>query len=794
MADVSKTIILKYDVDTKKLIDANGRAVTSIKQLTQETQKAVEAARKMGDIDGENTQIVLGSVKHLKNRIAHLKQQREVTATNSEEYQKQTMVIMGLEKELTDMTKTSSDVVLAQKQVGKSTKELNKLQEQQHRAAGLAGAATFELGRTISDLPFGIVAVTNNISQLGTLFAALAANTGSFKGALAAIGTQIMNPVTGALLAFQVITAAITEFAQRSNKAKEEVNKLNLELEAQVQVLEEILRLKKEGAITGEEENRLLENYVDVNKDLVKLTKEGVISEKEKNDILKETLNLFKLRQDDEKAQADRDEDRKRITEEILDLEKEQYATLELRHNEQRRGGTDTQLIATLTEKIQNISDEITAKEAEKADIIRQEANAKADIELLEKDINKQLDDAIKKKERLLELEKQRAGALSDLLDLQVSEAQEGVDQAILEQDEDKFLKHYSRLLELKQEQLSKQREEELKDAKDETVINAVNAKYDILFNKLGKDFSLMFIEGMENIGKDIDTIDIDALYDFGKDSYFSFKKGFEEKFIDEGYEGFFKVFKPEEADPYFGFVDLIDLEYEIAMETEEENAAKLLEKRQKSLDKMSEIFGYAKQGLEIFSQVLTAEADKQLAIEQNRTTALNDQLRERLANEQLSADERDKINQQIARNEGELVKKENEINKKRFEQEKAMNIAMAVIDTFSAATGVLRDTKGGSFARIAGMVAVIASGLANVAAISKQQFVAKAMPNPSLSAQGGESGGSRVFNVVGASAQTQLAEAIAAAEDKPVKAYVVSSDVTTAQELDRKIVEGASI
>ena len=49
-------------------------------------------------------------------------------------------------------------------------------------------------------------------------------------------------------------------------------------------------------------------------------------------------------------------------------------------------------------------------------------------------------------------------------------------------------------------------------------------------------------------------------------------------------------------------------------------------------------------------------------------------------------------------------------------------------------------------------------------------------------------------FNVVGASAQNQLAAAIAGQQAEPVRAYVVSSDVTTAQELDRKIVEGASI
>lgn len=49
-------------------------------------------------------------------------------------------------------------------------------------------------------------------------------------------------------------------------------------------------------------------------------------------------------------------------------------------------------------------------------------------------------------------------------------------------------------------------------------------------------------------------------------------------------------------------------------------------------------------------------------------------------------------------------------------------------------------------------------------------------------------------FNVVGASGTSQLAEAIGEQEQQPVQAYVVANDVTTAQSMDRNIVEGASI
>jgi len=49
-------------------------------------------------------------------------------------------------------------------------------------------------------------------------------------------------------------------------------------------------------------------------------------------------------------------------------------------------------------------------------------------------------------------------------------------------------------------------------------------------------------------------------------------------------------------------------------------------------------------------------------------------------------------------------------------------------------------------------------------------------------------------FNVVGASNTNQLADAIGGQSKEPVKAYVVSNDVTSAQSMDRNIVNGASI
>ena len=49
-------------------------------------------------------------------------------------------------------------------------------------------------------------------------------------------------------------------------------------------------------------------------------------------------------------------------------------------------------------------------------------------------------------------------------------------------------------------------------------------------------------------------------------------------------------------------------------------------------------------------------------------------------------------------------------------------------------------------------------------------------------------------FNIVGSDPQNQLAQTLVQQTNKPVKAFVVSGDVTTAQSLERNIIEESSL
>jgi hypothetical protein len=661
---------------------------------------------------------------------------------------------------------------------GKQFSNFGKAAKDGASAAGIAGAAAAELGRTISDIPFGLTAITNNVSQLGSMFSLLVVKTGTVKKALGELLDVFKGPA-GYLIVFQIAVAAVELFAQRQNKAKKEVDQLNLELEAQAEVLKEIIRLKKEGAITSDDEERLLNNYVKINKELVKLSKEGVISEKEKSDILKEYLTLFELTRADDKAQLDRDAQRKVLSEEIVKLEEKRKSIAKDLNNDIRINAVGQFEIEAIQRRINGITEEIRLKESQILDISFNEADKKSEIGAIEDEINKKIDDAIRKKERLLDIEKERAGALSALLGAEETQEERLVSESILEQDEKAFREHFKRLSQIRGMQLFNQREQELKDVQDPTIINAIEERYRLLFAKLNNEISNAFRNGLRQVGTDLNKVDL-TLKEVGTT-------------LDQLAEG-----RSILLSLGFDFDSATDLLVEAG-----EESVKEFQKRQSSQGERNffvDTFGVSEENLKAgieaaqtalntLGDVFSAQAEREIAVETNRTNQLNDQLKQRLANEQLSADERDKINQEIARNEAQLVAKENQINKKRFEQEKAVNIALATVNTFSAATGVLAETKGGTFARIAGMIAVIGAGLAQVAIIAKQQFTAKAMPSPNLSGLGGAGGGGAEpqFNVIGATGQNQLAAAIAATQQQPVKAYVVSNDVTTAQSLDRK-------
>ena len=618
-------------------------------------------------------------------------------------------------------------------------------------AAGIAGATVTEFGRLVSDLPYGIQGVANNLSQLSSMFAILTVEAGRMNNGLSKtknvinlLKDQMLGPV-GVVVAFQAVIASIEYFSRSNDKAQKAVENFNESIFLQTQALDMLQKQLDQTGDNEEERLRILKVLALANKDYRKILEDENLTVTEK--VYKGEILLQQQR--------------------AINAAQESLALSTQTINENTKKGviTDEQKAAALTE--------LNRLEKE-ADAIRKTSNAAALKENLDKQESEKLiiaiynaqEDVRVQSELLLNLEKAKQNLLKtgkpfvkgsiDDIEAQIKSLQTQRDAFATTSEQIKF---YNDQIDRLQSGLNR-------------LIDGPPLKAEDVLPEGG------LVENLTGgLVKDI----------FGKESQ--------------------KVFQSTISEQLF---DAVDPE---AIQKDLEQRAK---ERQSSLD-MDKLLGLKEQAKKIgekaelvkniassLNDILSAQADREIAIEKNKTTALNNQLKQRLANENLSAEERDKINQQISRNEADLVEKQNKIAKKQFQREKALKIIMALSDTASSAVKAylsqfvpIPDPTSPARGFKAAAVAT-AFGLAKVAAISRLKYTEQGMPTPNLMAQGGGGAGAGpqepAFNVVGASGQSQLAQAISAQQRDPVRAYVVAGEVTTAQSLERNKIQEASI
>ena len=208
-------------------------------------------------------------------------------------------------------------------------------------------------------------------------------------------------------------------------------------------------------------------------------------------------------------------------------------------------------------------------------------------------------------------------------------------------------------------------------------------------------------------------------------------------------------------------------------------------------------------------SELLSFEAQRELIKEREglllADKTINDNDRLTLKKQFKAASEKlDDLEAQAAKEKSEKTEKGlnqlSDVVGKNTVAGKGMSIAAATINTYQGVTDALAAKTITPFETALKFVnagAILANGLKTV-----KQMAAVKIPNASGGAGTGgassPSGGSisqpPAFNVVGASGTSQLADAIGSQSKEPTRAYVVSADVTTSQEMDRNTIEGASI
>ena len=708
------------------------------------------------------------------------------------EYQEAQAKLIGLQANYAKQTLNYNKALQAQ--IGSGNKGLNGVS----KATGGATSATLELGRAISDAPYGIRGFANNLSQFASQFSFMSNKvddaTGKvvgFNGAIKNLGRAIK--ANAILLLIQTVISAMDYFANKVSDADKALKKLS---ESTVsETITELTLLKRaleDSSKPLEEKQKLIkgarEEYEDFN-DAIKETP---------NDIAAAITALGLLTQkykDFARAKA--------LTELVTDSMKDQAKTLASYSGD----WTDmfnsfdsfSLTVGTLLSGrgITGISQAMTNELGESADAIKtfeemlnqptKSDPTKTYLELIygskgkKKKLNTPKISPFKTKEAL-ELDvknnlsaQQKLQKQTELINLKTEEKLY-INSVKSEKDKLAFKELFAhKRLDIEE----KYQKIEIK-AKEDAEIASVNKKKAIRIKELEDDLA-KYKKNLEDKGL-ADTV-------AGKKSIAKATKEVDDKIVLTKKEA--KLTVKEIEDKYkalFPFYEKLNKAKRDAISLGKEGVDKNTDLQ--NIKTFVDNYKILMSGL---TEFLDGEFERQLTAEQNKTNVLNKELNDRLINETLSAEQRKNIQNQIAQNDENLRVKQEAIKKKQFKQQKAFNIAMAVISTYSAAAKVLDDTEGGSFARIAGMVAVIGAGLAQVAAISRQKYQSSSANTPirtSGGASGGESERSQPsFNVVGRSGENLLINAIQAQFGKPLKAYVVSRDVTTQQQLDGMIV-----
>ena len=683
MAQV-QDILVRIKVD-------DGQAKVQIDQLGGGFMRAQKAAEAFQEAIKRQDPILKGSVADYRRQIKALKEIRDNSAKTAADYKRQTLAIEELQVKMRSLTET--------------TMTQNKVNEDQISNAGLAGATLTEFGRTISDLPFGITAITNNLSQLATLMVTLMAKTGGTAKAFKLLGRQLKGPL-GIILIFQVLIAGIQQVFGGMSKAEEVAKSFSKTLKEQTTVLAFASRALNNLFLNAEQAQEVVDllnkNFKGLNLELDKFGNLSQTSSKSLSDFI-ET------------------EGRRALIKSILEdiIEKE----VELQKERAKASVIQTEDLGwwrNLKRRAGEASDSVKAYF--KTWVSSDAENAEAKIA--------KLDDEVNDLTRVLS-SKDIIQGLKDLfteMEDGATKAREKVKPLV-----DDFVSLFEAM-------------------SDEELMLTIEAFF--------KGVSVEELERQKNALSELQSNATDALKGLRKLA----KKNNEEQ------KDFLKIQK-EQADAL----------------------------KQAIKDLLGAYEGFKQAGDLLF--------EAEISREERKTVLINNQIRKRLDNERLSIKQRESLENQITANEENLARKRDKIAEKQFKIQKALAFSEAMVTAFMSASRARDNVLKGpeSFLGVGSAVlakimygVVLAQGLATAAAISRQQFVPSAIGGSASGGAGGAGGAGGIqapsFNIVGASAQSQLAETVAGAEAKPVRAFVVGKDISTQQELDRNITNTASL
>jgi uncharacterized phage infection (PIP) family protein YhgE len=754
----------------------------------------------------EDKNDILIKIKIEENRalrsLTKVKESVQKLDRRTREYKEAVAEQVRLETKLNSLRKRrvaiNNKVETSVKRLTKSEKDLVKTQREGKTAVGASTSATLELGRVLSDMPYGIRGVANNLQQLASnlffMSKAIDSTTGKtvgFGGAISSLLKGLIGPA-GLLIAFQGVIALFDFFSNGQKKVEESTEDATNQITKQAKEIQRLQRItktyyefigealssiKSDGTVFREELFSIQDVVKILSKDFSEF-KDGIdsLSEQDKKDP-KKLENLIKSFQSLLKYREDLDGLEERL-DKFRELQKNNIKSFQ-----EEEGGALIDVgkkVSSLTFEYVNLQRAILGLESlfEKSDSDSGDKSKKlspfATPKELEIDIKSAENAIIQYKKKLED------ARLKKELNDKLSEAK-------TEEEKAKIRRNYEkdRLI----NQINAERDSlKLKKSTEEEVVKTKVANHKAELERKHREF-VYSVKLKEKLGEITSQQSSDLISE--SDELTNKAMSQADKEAEKSVEQIREKYKPLFA--LFESLAGSRLDALFSMPTKDGG---------KKDDKKFDFEDGLKKYMELQSSMtsfLSGEYDRQLTIEQNKTNALNNELNQRLLNENLSKDERERIQLQIGQNDEKLRKKQEAIEKKRFKLNKAANIANASINTYLAASQVLSSEVIPVPAKPFVMAATIASGLLQVAAIARQKFQSSAGSGGSIGPAAGSNGGGEGdrefnFNLAGSTQSNQLTQSIASQLSQPIQTYVVSSEITSQQQLDLNISNTATI
>ena len=192
-------------------IQADATALTPVNNAIDETTKKIKDLLNAGLQKPivEAAQVSANSIQGLKNRIDELNQ-KKLNLDAKDDYLQIVKLNQEIDKLKTQINNLNKLGLKVDQTIDPAVNSFKNLTNTSNKSR----QALTSLSLVAQDLPFGFIAIQNNLPAVISSFGALNASSNGIKGTLAALGAGLVGPA-GLFLAFSVVTGAVTYAIQK---------------------------------------------------------------------------------------------------------------------------------------------------------------------------------------------------------------------------------------------------------------------------------------------------------------------------------------------------------------------------------------------------------------------------------------------------------------------------------------------------------------------------------------------------------------------------------------------------